>query len=208
MWDLWWTKWHWDRFFPPEYFGFPCQFHSTCAALLGKMKKLIIFIIGLHNKPQGCGVSVASAVMSFTTKKNTTYVCLLIFFCFLSSDTTSYFPPYLPRQFPSPFRSPSTSHCLNFLDTLSLFSRFFYSTSKFSPPCSFYSLFIPLILYNYLAHRILCLRLLTLLPFTFVFSILTLLHHLLLLLPLAIHLVSLRAHCPDPHNCVYNLKAF
>jgi hypothetical protein len=25
MWDLWCTKWHWDRFFPPspEYFGFP-----------------------------------------------------------------------------------------------------------------------------------------------------------------------------------------
>jgi hypothetical protein len=22
MWDLWWTKWHWDRFLP-EYFGFP-----------------------------------------------------------------------------------------------------------------------------------------------------------------------------------------
>jgi hypothetical protein len=22
MWDLWWTKWHWDRFFP-EFFGFP-----------------------------------------------------------------------------------------------------------------------------------------------------------------------------------------
>jgi hypothetical protein len=22
MWDLWWTKWYWDRFFP-EYFGFP-----------------------------------------------------------------------------------------------------------------------------------------------------------------------------------------
>ena len=21
MWDLWWTKWHWARFFP-EYFGF------------------------------------------------------------------------------------------------------------------------------------------------------------------------------------------
>jgi hypothetical protein len=28
-WDLWWTKWRWDRFFP-EYFGFPCQssFHQ------------------------------------------------------------------------------------------------------------------------------------------------------------------------------------
>jgi hypothetical protein len=22
MWDLWWAKWHWDRFFS-EYFGFP-----------------------------------------------------------------------------------------------------------------------------------------------------------------------------------------
>jgi hypothetical protein len=48
MWDLWWTKWHWDRFFP-------CQFHSAGAPLLGKIKKLIIFlfifITGLHNKP-------------------------------------------------------------------------------------------------------------------------------------------------------------
>jgi hypothetical protein len=25
MWDLWWTKWHLDRFFP-EYFGFPVNF--------------------------------------------------------------------------------------------------------------------------------------------------------------------------------------
>jgi hypothetical protein len=33
------------------------------------MKKLIIFIIGLHNKPQGCGASVASAAGPFTTKK-------------------------------------------------------------------------------------------------------------------------------------------
>jgi hypothetical protein len=32
---------------------FPCQFHSTGAPLLGKMKKLILFffITGLHNKP-------------------------------------------------------------------------------------------------------------------------------------------------------------
>jgi hypothetical protein len=46
MWDLWWTKWHWDRF-SPEYFGFPCQFHSTGAPLLGKTKKIIIiFIVG------------------------------------------------------------------------------------------------------------------------------------------------------------------
>jgi hypothetical protein len=37
------------------------------------MQKLIIFlfifITGLHNKPQGCGASVASAAEPFTTKK-------------------------------------------------------------------------------------------------------------------------------------------
>jgi hypothetical protein len=70
-WDLWSTKWHWDRFFP-EYFGFPLPFHSTIAPLLGKMKKVIIFlfifITGLHNKPEGCGASVASAAGPFITK--------------------------------------------------------------------------------------------------------------------------------------------
>jgi hypothetical protein len=34
-------------------------------------KKLIIFITGLHNKPQGCGASVASAAGLFTIKKHT-----------------------------------------------------------------------------------------------------------------------------------------
>jgi hypothetical protein len=34
-----------------------------------KRKKLIISITGLHNKPQGCGASVASAAGPFTTKK-------------------------------------------------------------------------------------------------------------------------------------------
>jgi hypothetical protein len=72
MWDLRWTKWHWDRFFS-EYFGLPCRFHSTGAPLLGKGQKIIIiiviFITGLHKKPQGCGASVASAAGPFTTKK-------------------------------------------------------------------------------------------------------------------------------------------
>jgi hypothetical protein len=53
-----------------EYFSFPCHFHSTGASLLGKTKKLIIFITGLHNKSQGCGASVASAAGPFTTNKN------------------------------------------------------------------------------------------------------------------------------------------
>jgi hypothetical protein len=55
--------------FTPSTSVFPCQFHSTGAALLGKTKKLIIFMTGLHNKPQGCGASVASAAGPFSTKK-------------------------------------------------------------------------------------------------------------------------------------------
>jgi hypothetical protein len=30
LWDLWWAEWHWDRVFS-EFFGFPCQYHSTVA---------------------------------------------------------------------------------------------------------------------------------------------------------------------------------
>jgi hypothetical protein len=45
---LWWTKWHWDRFFS-ELSVFPSQFHSTGAPLLVKLgkKKLLIFITGV-----------------------------------------------------------------------------------------------------------------------------------------------------------------
>jgi hypothetical protein len=56
--------------FSPNTSVYPCQFHSTGALVLGKTKKQIIFIIELHNKPIGCGASVASAAGPFTTKKN------------------------------------------------------------------------------------------------------------------------------------------
>jgi hypothetical protein len=55
--------------FSPSTSVFPCQFHSTGAPLLGKTKKSIIVITGLHNKPQGCDASVASAAGPFSTKK-------------------------------------------------------------------------------------------------------------------------------------------
>jgi hypothetical protein len=58
--------------FPPSSSVFPCQFHSTGAPLLGKRQKtniIVIFIIGLHNKPHGCSASIASAAGPFTTKK-------------------------------------------------------------------------------------------------------------------------------------------
>jgi hypothetical protein len=69
MWDLWWTKWHWDRFFPEYFSFFPVNFNPPVLHYTEKRKQLIIFITGLHNKPQGCGVSVASAAGPFTTKK-------------------------------------------------------------------------------------------------------------------------------------------
>jgi hypothetical protein len=50
--------------FFPEFFGF----HSTGAPLQEKGQKIII--TGLHNKPQGCGASVASAAGPFTTNNN------------------------------------------------------------------------------------------------------------------------------------------
>jgi hypothetical protein len=72
MWDLWWTKWHWDRFLP-EYFGFPLSISFHRWSISWKNEKLIIFltifIAGLHNEPQGCGASVASTAGPFTPKK-------------------------------------------------------------------------------------------------------------------------------------------
>jgi hypothetical protein len=73
MWDLWWTKWHWDRFFL-EYFGFPLSFSFNLCSITRKIEKIIISITGLHNKPQGCGASVAYAARPFTTKKNLSHV--------------------------------------------------------------------------------------------------------------------------------------
>jgi hypothetical protein len=67
--------------FSPSTSVFPCQFHSTGALLLGKGQKIIIifiFIIGLHNKPQGCSASVASAARPFTTKKNAGPVSIVL----------------------------------------------------------------------------------------------------------------------------------
>ena len=59
--------------FPPSTSVFPCQFHSTGAPLLGNVKKKSSFSSsssqGLHNKPYGCGVSVASAAEPISKKK-------------------------------------------------------------------------------------------------------------------------------------------
>jgi hypothetical protein len=38
MWDLWWTKWHWDRFFL-AYFGFPLPISFHCCSITSKNEK-------------------------------------------------------------------------------------------------------------------------------------------------------------------------
>jgi hypothetical protein len=38
MWDLWWTKWHWDKFFP-EYFGFPLPISFQWCSITRKRTK-------------------------------------------------------------------------------------------------------------------------------------------------------------------------
>jgi hypothetical protein len=43
MWDLWRTKWHWDRFFT-EYFGFPLSISFHQCSITWKNKKLIILL--------------------------------------------------------------------------------------------------------------------------------------------------------------------
>jgi hypothetical protein len=57
--------------FSPSTSVFPYQFHFTGDPLLGKTKKKTIFITGMHNKPQCCGTSVASAAGPFTNKIHT-----------------------------------------------------------------------------------------------------------------------------------------
>jgi hypothetical protein len=56
----------------PKYFGFPLSVSFHRCSITWKNEKKIIFITGLHNKPQGCGASVASAARPFT-KKNLHY---------------------------------------------------------------------------------------------------------------------------------------
>jgi hypothetical protein len=48
----------------------PVSFIPPVLHYTEKPKKIIIFITGLHNKPQGCGASVASVAAPFT-KRNT-----------------------------------------------------------------------------------------------------------------------------------------
>jgi hypothetical protein len=102
MWDLLWTKWHWDRFFL-EYFGFPLSisFHRYSIARKNE-KKLIIFITGLHKKPQGCGASVSSAAGPFTTK--TKHHTTTFFFKIVIAQLLKRFPAFMETNLNTLFK--------------------------------------------------------------------------------------------------------
>jgi hypothetical protein len=55
MWDLWWTKWHWDRFFP-EYFGFLLSVSFLWCSITRKIEK------AKHFLSQGYTISLNAAV--------------------------------------------------------------------------------------------------------------------------------------------------
>jgi hypothetical protein len=59
MWDLWWTKWHLDRFFP-EYFGFSLaiSFHR-CSIKMERQKNKT------SSSPQGCTMILKAAVRPY-----------------------------------------------------------------------------------------------------------------------------------------------
>jgi hypothetical protein len=55
MWDLWWTKWHWERFFP-EYFGFSLSISFHRCSITWKNEKK------LSSSSQCCTISLKAAV--------------------------------------------------------------------------------------------------------------------------------------------------
>jgi hypothetical protein len=74
--------------FPPSTSVFPCH---RCSITWEKRKKLITFNIGLQNRPQGCGRSVASAVGTFTTTvKKTRYSTSFVIKPWRLRQETSY----------------------------------------------------------------------------------------------------------------------
>jgi hypothetical protein len=50
MWDLWWTKWHWDRFFS-EFFGFTLSIYHSTNALQTPIiwgMRIMLTKVGIH----------------------------------------------------------------------------------------------------------------------------------------------------------------
>jgi hypothetical protein len=151
MWDLWWTKGHWDRYFP-EYFVFPLSVSFyRCSFTWKKWKILIIhlliFFTGLHNKPQGCGVSAARWFQ--TTSTHSTSLCsILILPSHLLPDVASgLFPAslyfthvthfsFLPWVLYAPPTPPSCSDHPNIRGRLCLLT-FKLFINQFCPACCY-----------------------------------------------------------------------
>jgi hypothetical protein len=70
MWDLWWKKVALGQVFLRILRFSAVSFIPLVLHYAEKQNKhlIIIFLMWLRNKPQGCGVSVASAAAPFTTK--------------------------------------------------------------------------------------------------------------------------------------------
>jgi hypothetical protein len=70
----------------------PVNFIPPCSITRKNEKKKRIFITGLHNKPEGCGASVASAAGPFTTHTRARKNKLLELCClYCSADSGTYY---------------------------------------------------------------------------------------------------------------------
>jgi hypothetical protein len=87
MWDLWWKKWHWDRFFP-KYFGFPLSISFLRCSITRKNEKtLIISFTGLHNKPSRLWCVRSICCGALHKKKGTKCVFIICSETFSFRDT-------------------------------------------------------------------------------------------------------------------------
>jgi hypothetical protein len=104
----------------PRVVRFPLSisFHR-CSITRKNKKKLITFITGLHNKPQGCGASIPSAAGPFT-KKKTLVIKLKLKFTFTPVYPLRQIRPRLASTCYLNLHVGSYLHNLSFL--LSLFS--------------------------------------------------------------------------------------
>jgi hypothetical protein len=129
MWDLWWTKWHWGRFFS-KYFGFPCQFsfhrplytHQHLSSGAGTIGQIAADVpSGLKSDPSPKTLKKVGALSSFENYLK--YSCInaefwqgIIIIIVIIIGKTALFEPW------TSFENSATLHpVFTFLDLVTLF---------------------------------------------------------------------------------------
>jgi hypothetical protein len=67
MWDLRWTKWHWGRFFSPDYFGIPLSVSFSVPRSFIRHRRCIVL---------ACTASLNNSLREAATAADLTVVCI------------------------------------------------------------------------------------------------------------------------------------